>query len=81
VYDKDVNYLVPLLAELLVVESEHLATKCNFPPHLVAAALIFAAVKKTTELADPDLKDLFETAVEEAFGFYDKVQETSKQLH
>tara|TARA_R100000963_G_C4562344_1_gene50700 strand:+ start:67 stop:348 length:282 start_codon:yes stop_codon:yes gene_type:complete len=78
------------LAEMIAQESSEMTSKCGFPPHLLAGALVFAAVrvalstleeKEEQKLSAETLQSLFSNAVENAYFLYTQTQESDKNLH
>lgn len=77
------------LAEMIAQESSEMTSRCGFPPHLLAGALVFAAVRvalnnleeKEEELTPETLQSLFSNAVENAYFLYTQIHDSDKNLH
>jgi hypothetical protein len=84
------------LAEMIAQESSEMTSKCGFPPHLLAGALVFAAVRvalntlreekeeeeeEEKELTPETLQSLFSNAIENAYFLYTQTQESDKNIH
>jgi hypothetical protein len=82
------------LAEMIAQESSEMTSKCGFPSHLLAGALVFAAVRvalntlreeeeeeEEKELTPETLQSLFSNAIENAYFLYTQTQESDKNIH
>ena len=86
---EELTSLTIVLAEMLEEQSTEVASKCGFPPHLLAGALVFAAVKAAIvlhhpkELTEETLKKGFSDAIENAFLLYTQPTDhyRNKSLH
>ena len=81
------------LAEMIAQESSEMTSKCGFPSHLLAGALVFAAVRvalntlkeeeeeEEKEITPETLQSLFFNAIENAYFLYTQTQESDKNIH